>query len=211
MFCARVIKRLAVCLLCANVFVTVSASTSLYANSRKSFYSMKDKQETQQKTEAQPQPAAKPEDVSSMDAILAALYDVISGPAGKKRDWDRMRSLFIPEGRLMAVAPRKEGGGFSYRLMDVDGYIKASGNYLEANGFFEREVSRVVETYGQIAHVFSTYESRHKAEDAKPFMRGINSIQLMNDGKRWWIVSVYWEGEREDNPLPDKYLKPRGK
>ncbi|HKS28574.1 MAG TPA: hypothetical protein VJS44_12170 [Pyrinomonadaceae bacterium] len=164
-------------------------------------------QQTQQKTEApNAPPQAKPEDVATMDAILAALYDVISGPAGKKRDWNRMRSLFIPEGRLMAVGPKKEGG-FGYRAMDVEGYIKGSGNYLETNGFFEREVSRVVEQFGQIAHVFSTYESRHKAEDAKPFMRGINSIQLMNDGKRWWIVSVYWEGERADNPLPDKYLK----
>jgi hypothetical protein len=212
MLCARGIKRLAVCLLCAATLMTppALAAEGPRSNSRKSFRSMKDRQGTQQKADAPQTPSAKPEDVASMDAILAALYDVISGPAGKKRDWNRMRSLFIPEGRLMAVGPRKEGG-FGYRLMDVDGYVKASGAYLETNGFFEREVSRVVETYGQIAHVFSTYESRHKAEDAKPFMRGINSIQLMNDGKRWWIVSVYWEGEREDNPLPDKYLKPGGK
>lgn len=172
---------------------------------------MTDIQETQQKTEAPAvPPQARPEDVASMDAILAALYDVISGPAGKKRDWNRMRSLFLPEGRLMAVGPKKEGG-FGYRVMDVDGYIKGSGNYLETNGFFEREVARVVEQFGEIAHVFSTYEARNKAEDAKPFMRGINSIQLMNDGKRWWIVSVYWEAERADNPLPDKYLKTKGK
>jgi hypothetical protein len=167
---------------------------------------MTDTQETQQKTERPNEPPqAKPEDVATMDAILAALYNVISGPAGQKRDWNRMRSLFIPEGRLMAVGPKKEGG-FGYRLMDVESYIKASGTYLETNGFFEREVSRVVEKYGQIAHVFSTYESRHKAEDAQPFMRGINSIQLMNDGKRWWIVTVYWDSERPDNPLPPQYL-----
>jgi hypothetical protein len=171
--------------------------------------SMSDPQETQQKTERPNEPPqARPEDVASMDAILAALYDVISGPAGQKRDWNRMRSLFIPEGRLMAVGPKKEGG-FGYRVMNVEGYISASGNFLETNGFFEREVSRVVEQFGQIAHVFSTYESRHKADDPKPFMRGINSIQLMNDGKRWWIVSVYWEGERPDNQLPEKYLKKR--
>lgn len=172
---------------------------------------MTDTQETQQKAEATATPPqAKPEDVATMDAILAALYDVISGPAGKKRDWNRMRSLFLPEGRLMAVGPKKEGG-FGYRVMDVDGYIKSSGNYLETNGFFEREVARVVEQFGEIAHVFSTYEARNKAEDAKPFMRGINSIQLMNDGKRWWIVSVYWEAERPNNPLPEKYLKTKGK
>ena len=164
-------------------------------------------QETQQKTEPQSAPPqARAEDVASMESILAALYDVISGPAGKKRDWNRMRSLFIPEGRLMAVGPKKEGG-FGYRVMDVDGYIKANGNFLETNGFFEREVARVVERFGEIAHVFSTYEARQKADEAKPFMRGINSIQLMNDGKRWWIVSVYWEAERANNPLPEKYLK----
>jgi hypothetical protein len=171
---------------------------------------MAGQQESQKKEEQASVPQARPEDVASMDAILAALYDVISGPAGKKRDWNRMRSLFIPEGRLMAVGPKKEGG-FGYRVMDVEGYIKSSGSYLETNGFFEREASRVVEQFGQIAHVFSTYESRHKADDAKPFMRGINSIQLMHDGNRWWIVSVYWEGERPDNPLPDKYLKTKSK
>jgi hypothetical protein len=168
-----------------------------------------DQQESQQKTEPlTTPPQARAEDVASMEAILAALYDVISGPAGKKRDWDRMRSLFIPEGRLMAVGPKKEGG-FGYRVMTVDGYIKANGDFLEKNGFFEREVARVVERFGEIAHVFSTYEARQKAEDAKPFMRGINSIQLMHDGKRWWIVSVYWEAERPNNQLPDKYLKTR--
>ena len=166
-------------------------------------------QETQQKTEPLVvPPTAKAEDVASIDSIIAALYDVISGPAGKKRDWNRMRSLFIPEGRLMAVGPKKEGG-YGYRAMDVDGYIKASGDILESKGFFEREVARTTEQFGQIAHVFSTYEARQKAEDAKPFMRGINSIQLMNDGKRWWIVSVYWQAEGQSNPLPDRYLKSR--
>lgn len=208
MYSTRIIQRLAVCLLFSGALISGSINTGSGANLRKSFPFMTIEQETQQKTEKPTAPVARPEDVSSMDAILAALYDVISGPAGKKRDWDRMRSLFIPEGKLMAVGPKKEGG-FGYRVMDVDGYIKASGSYLETNGFFEREVSRVVERYGQIAHVFSTYESRHKADEAKPFMRGINSIQLLNDGKRWWIVSVYWEGERADNPLPDKYLKTR--
>jgi hypothetical protein len=78
---------------------------------------------------------------------------------------------------------------------------------LEKEGFFERESARKTEAFGQIAHVFSTYESRHAAEDAKPFQRGINSIQLMNDGKRWWIVTIFWQGEDEKNPLPEKYLK----
>jgi hypothetical protein len=161
---------------------------------------------SQQPSEKPPTLAANPADVASTDAILAALYDVISGPAGKKRDWDRMRSLFIPEGRLIAVGKRPTGE-IVRRVMDVEGYISASGPFIETNGFFEREIARRSESFGQIVHVFSTYEARHKADDPKPFMRGINSIQLMNDGKRWWIVTVFWQPETPDHPLPEKYLR----
>lgn len=148
---------------------------------------------------------ANPADVKSMDAILAALYDVISGPAGKKRDWDRFRSLFVPGARLIPAVKRPDGT-FEARVIDPEGYVTRSAPFLEKNGFYEREISRKVESFGQIAHVFSTYDSRHEATDKTPFARGINSIQLMNDGKRWWIVTVYWDSERPDNPLPPQYL-----
>jgi hypothetical protein len=151
-------------------------------------------------------PAATPADVASMDAIIAALYDVISGPAAKKRDWDRMRSLFVAGARLIPSGPRR-AGGYGARVGTVDDYIKGSAPYLENQGFFEREIARKTDAFGNIAHVFSTYESRHKVDDAKPFARGINSIQLLNDGTRWWIVTVYWQGEDEKTPLPEKYLK----
>ena len=151
-------------------------------------------------------PAANPADVASMDAIIAALYDVISGPAGKKRDWDRMRSLFLPDARLIPSGPRP-GGGYGARVGAVEDYITRSAPYLETQGFFEREIARKTDMFGNIAHVFSTYESRHKADEEKPFARGINSIQLINDGKRWWIVTVFWQGEDEKHPLPEKYLK----
>jgi hypothetical protein len=151
-------------------------------------------------------PAAKPADVATIDAIIAAVYDVISGPAGKKRDWDRMRSLFIPNARLIPTGPQP-GGGYRSRVLSVEDYVTRSSPFLEKEGFFEREIARTTEQFGQIAQVFSTYESRHTAEDAKPFQRGINSIQLMNDGQRWWIVTILWQGEDEKNPLPEKYLK----
>jgi hypothetical protein len=157
-----------------------------------------------QKAPADP-PAASPADVASMDAVIAAVYDVISGPAGKKRDWNRMRSLFLPGARMIATGKRQTGE-IVHRSMDVEGYVSTSGPLIESNGFFEREISRKVETYGQIAHVFSTYEARQKADDPKPFMRGINSIQLFNDGKRWWVVTILWQPEGPDTPLPDKYL-----
>jgi hypothetical protein len=151
-------------------------------------------------------PAANPADVASMDAIIAALYDVISGPAGKKRDWDRMRSLFVPGARLIPTGPRP-GGGVGSRVLTVDEYITRAAAFFDKEGFFEREVARRTETFGSIAHAFSTYESRHKPEDPQPFQRGINSIQLMNDGHRWWVLTIFWQGEDKEHPLPQKYLK----
>lgn len=150
---------------------------------------------------------ANPKDVSSPDAILAALYDVISGPAGEKRDWDRMKSLFIPEGKLIPSFKNPQTGEVGYRYWTIQEYIDIAGANLEKNGFFEIEVARKTETYGTIMHAFSTYESRRKADDKEPFARGINSIQLLNGGDRWYIVSVYWMGETDEFPLPLKYLR----
>ena len=146
------------------------------------------------------------EEFGTIDSILKAVYGVISGPAGQKRDWGRMRSLFQPEAKMIAVG-KTQAGEIRKRVFTVDEYIKGSGPYLEREGFFEKEVARRVEEYGNIAHVFSTYEARHKAGDAKPFMRGINSFQLWNDGKRWWVVNLFWQGEDGTTPLPEKYLK----
>lgn len=148
---------------------------------------------------------ARPDDVKSMDAIVAALYDVISGPAGQKRDWDRMKSLFVPGGRLIPSVPSASGGATA-RVLDVDGYIGRAQATLERDGFFEREISRRTESFGHIAQIFSTYESRHAAADDKPFARGINSIQLLKDGDRWWIVTVFWDAERPGQPIPSDYL-----
>ncbi len=148
--------------------------------------------------------AAKPEDVSSPDAILAALYDVISGPAGK-RDWDRFRSLFAPGARMIPTRRDAQSGEIRSVMLDPEGYITRSAPFLEKEGFFEKEIARRTERFGNILHAFSTYESRHAAGE-KPFARGINSIQLLFDGKRWWVVTIYWQGESPDNPLPKQYL-----
>ena len=147
-------------------------------------------------------------DVESVDAIVAATYDVISGPAGKKRDWDRERSLFFPGARIIptATVPGKADVDLAPLVLDVEGYIARVEPLFEKSGFYESEVARQVEQFGQIAHVWSTYESRHDPGEKEPFMRGINSIQLFNDGKRWWILSIYWQHESAKHPLPEKYL-----
>ena len=153
-------------------------------------------------------PAARPEDVESIDAILNAVYDVISGPAGEARDWDRMRSLFLPEARLIP-SWKAPDGSTRYLVWSLEEYISGAGGQLEANGFFEVEAFRIEERFGNIAHVFSTYESFRTVEEMEAgahFVRGINSFQLLFDGKRWWVVQVYWQGETPDQPIPDRYL-----
>ena len=154
---------------------------------------------------ASSQPAARAADVASMDAIVAALYDVISGQAGQARDWDRMRSLFVPGARLIPSVAGEHGGATA-RVLDVDAYVERVRPGFERNGFFEREIARKTESFGNIAHLFSTYESRHAPSDAAPFARGINSIQLLKDGDRWWVVTVFWDAERPGNALPAQYL-----
>jgi hypothetical protein len=150
-------------------------------------------------------PAARPEDVASVDAIIAALYDVISGPAGQRRDWNRFRSLFRPGARLMPTG-RRPDGTFGQRVLTPDEYATQAGPRLEQDGFFEREIARKTERFGNIVHAFSTYDSRRTASDPQPFARGINSIQLWNDGTRWWVLTIFWEAERPDNPIPAQYL-----
>jgi hypothetical protein len=150
-------------------------------------------------------PPARPEDVSSVDAILRAVYDVISGPAGQKRDWDRMRSLFLPGARLIPTGKSPDGRHVS-RVWTLEEYIANAGPRLEEMGFFEREIGRVQEQYGNIVHLMSAYDSKRKAEDAQPFARGVNSFQLFNDGSRWWVVTIFWQGETPDTPIPARFL-----
>ena len=155
-------------------------------------------------------PAAKPDDVKSPEAILNAVYSVISGGKGQARDWDRMRSLFVPDARLIpaVTAPAANGGAVRSDaiMLTVDGYIERSGSRLTSDGFFERSIHNEIEQFGNIVQVWSTYESRHNLDDAKPFARGINSFQLLKDGDRYWVVNIFWDSESPAKPIPAKYL-----
>jgi len=145
----------------------------------------------------------RPEDAQSIDAVVTALYEVLSGPAGP-RDWERQRFLLAPWALLMPTRPRPDGG-HGVEVFDAGGYAASRGPLLLQTAFYETEIARRVERFGNIAHVWSTYESR-RAPGEEPFMRGINSIQLYHDGGRWWVVAVLWDNEREGHPLPAAYL-----
>ncbi len=146
-----------------------------------------------------------PADVVTIDGIIDALYDTISGAAGEQRDLRRFRSLFLPGARLIPTAPNP-AGGTTAQVLDVEGYLERVDEPFKVAGFYEREAARRTDRYGNIAHVFSTYESRRAEDDPTPFNRGINSIQLLRDGARWWVVTIFWDFERPDNPVPERYL-----
>jgi len=152
---------------------------------------------------------ADPKDISSPEAIVAAVYDVISGPAGQKRNWDRMRTLFVLDARMIPTGKRPTGES-TRRVLTVEEYITNSGPFLEKDGFFETEIGKKTEQFGNIVHVFSTYESKRTLSDEKPFMRGINSFQLWYDGKRWWVITILWQSESKDTPIPEKYITTKG-
>jgi hypothetical protein len=150
-------------------------------------------------------PKAKVEDVASVEAILGAFYAVPAGAPGEARDWDRFRSLFVPDARMIPARPGAAGASAALYLT-VQNYVEANKTYFEKGGFADREVSRRTESFGNIVHVWSTYESRRKPSDAAAYARGINSIQLLKDGERYWIVNVFWDHERPDSAIPTKYL-----
>ena len=143
--------------------------------------------------------------VATLNSTIETLYSVISGDAGVERDWDLFKHLFHKDAKLIPTGKTKEGKHLA-RYMTPEDYIKSSGKWLFENGFHEVEMSRQTQTFGNITQVFSTYESFRKKDDKEPFMRGINSIQLMKDDERWWVVNIYWTGERDYSPIPDKYL-----
>jgi hypothetical protein len=150
-------------------------------------------------TPAPPPPSPRPEDVRTLDGIIGAFYDVISGPAGTPRQWRRDSSLYIP--RVRFVAMDVEGSRPVAAVMDHAEFVARYNKAFVDRGFFEREIHRVTKRFGNVAHVFSTYEYR-ATENGPVQGRGVNSIQLFWDGTRWWIASAIWDDERPDNPIP---------
>lgn len=143
-------------------------------------------------------------DVGSADAIIKALYEVISGPSSKARDWDRFRFLFGKDARMMTAVPHKDSGTI-IRTITPEQYIERNGKRLQEIGFVEKELHRITETHGAVTHMFSTYQSDLTVNGNAQQMRGINSIQLFNDGKRFYIVSVFWDGDSKKQ-IDKKYL-----
>jgi len=160
--------------------------------------------QTQPKHVEVPTIAARPADVSSIDGIMKAFYEVISGPKGQPRQWSRDRTLYISDVRFVAMSEDEHGKPIA-QIASHQQFVDYADPELAGKGFFEKEIHRHTQRFGNIAHVFSSYESRRTA-DGPVIARGINSVELFWDGKRWWIACNTWDDERTDNPLPKKYL-----
>jgi hypothetical protein len=145
----------------------------------------------------------RPEDVASVEAMIKAFYDVISGPPGRPRQWARDRSLYVPGVTFVATGMGKRGPYAA--IMDHQRFVDQTDSGFVHDGFYEHEIHRVTQTYGNIVHAFSTYEER-RAPDGPVAGRGINSIELFWDGARWWIASAIWFSEDAQHPIPQEYL-----
>lgn len=146
-------------------------------------------------------------DLDRPEGIVAALYALLSGPRGALRDWPAVRSLFMPDAQLHSELILPDATVQS-RSWTVDAFVtEAAAEYAGADGFWESEIARRVETFGDIAHVWSTYEARVGSPDGPPVMRGINSVQLLRRSSRWWITGLVFQVERPPAaPIPARYL-----
>lgn len=142
-------------------------------------------------------------DVETIESIVHALYEVISGTPEQQRDWTRFRNLFLPKSRLIPTGKNKQSE-FTIRAISPEEYIQMFTKNVKT-GFFEEELHHEVEEYGTISHVFSTYETR-QSMNGPVSNRGINSIQLYNDGNRYYVVNIFWCAESMGFTIPSKYL-----
>ena len=133
-------------------------------------------------------------DLTSLDGILSAFYEGVSGPVGFAWDREAQRALYRPGAPLVRLT-RGADGRARPTVMDVDSHMDGSAEYLASTPFHEAEVERRTERFGDLAHVWSRYEARHAPDDPEPIFGGVNSIQLYWDGERWWITAVIWQNE----------------
>ena len=145
-------------------------------------------------------------DTSNIESVLQSFYEVISGFASEERDWDSMRSLFVP-GASLIPSSIVSGTAFPSAL-DIEAFVQRLDRFLSQQDFFETGFVHHIERYGNIANVISTYEARHAPTESEPYRRGVNYIQMLSDGNRWWLTSMIWRDENPDLAIPERYRRP---
>jgi hypothetical protein len=140
------------------------------------------------------------------DTLVRALYEIVSGPAGARKDWERMTTLFAP-GAIVSPTTHR-GEQFLSAPQSQAQFAVLNDRLLGQRGFYEREVAQQMTTFGHVAHVWSTYETRDRP-DGPVRVRGVNAAQLLHDGKRWCILSITWDAETATHPIPAAFDRPR--
>lgn len=143
--------------------------------------------------------------VTTLNSTIASYYNVLSAGKEGERDWALYKHLFHYKAKLIPTSIVNDTL-FDAKYLEPQNYIDSSSEWLTKNGFIIKEINRETQRFGNMAHVFSTYEAKHSQTDEIPFLRGINSFQMLYDGKRWWIVNLYWSLEHKENPIPKTFL-----
>jgi hypothetical protein len=146
-----------------------------------------------------------PQDVSSIEGIVRASYEAISGGVGVPRQWGRDRTLYDPHMRFVSLGKDPKTGKVTRSSGTEQDFADHADAHLVKTGFSEHELAHAIHRFGNVATVVSSYEGRETAT-SKPPDRGVNIFQLYNDGQRWWILSIIWDEERPDNPIPQELL-----
>ncbi len=144
------------------------------------------------------------QDVSTIEGIITASYEALSGPPGKRRDWARYRSLCDPDVRLVSASGDSKTGKTKIIRWNLQKYIHDVDGYLVGTGFEDKKLACVPKLYGNVATVLCGFEGR---EQSKLVERGVAIYQIYNDGSRWWITSVIWDREHPGNPIPSELQK----
>jgi hypothetical protein len=147
--------------------------------------------------------AATPADVGTIADIMRVSYEVISGPAGAPRQWDRDRTLYMPGATFVSTS--KRDGKVQTTIMTTEEYRQKSDASFVAEGLFETEIGSRVERFGNVAQVRSVSVARRTPRGPVE-ARYVNYAQLYWDGARWWIAGAVWDQERPDNPIPAAWL-----
>ena len=195
------LKLMKVLIMTVTLFLTISYSALLFAESPPTT------PVPQPDLRSHPDwPKANPADVASIESTVRAFFDAISTPAGGTLNRVRLRSLFVPNGRIVAGRAASSSQAADVKFLSPDEYAALSDSQTVSKGFFDHNLANQIEQFGVMAHVYAAYESRLNPDDAKPMDRGIKSFELLNSGNRWYIVQMYWDTERPDDPIPDRYL-----
>jgi len=148
---------------------------------------------------------ARSEDVSTIEGIVKASYETISGPVGAPRQWGRDRTLFAPSIRFVSLRSDPKSGKVTVQESNYQEYLDQTDPFATKEGFTEVELGHIIKQYGNVATVLSSYEGKVQST-GKIITRGVNIFSLYNDGQRWWIQTMLWDQERPGNPVPAELL-----